>query len=491
MSSFAVLHITSLPGGGVDRHVRSIAHGSRHAQLTWHVGERGDVMELPAERRYVALEGGAIERDPAPLAAWLRGRRVGIVHAHATGERVRRASAWAARTLGVRYVATLHDILFLRRDAFENPDAAPDRDWLARSSEFLRGAAAVIAPSEYLAQRARAALPGLEIAVIPNGSPPPAGAGAALTRPEFPAKRPAQVAAMIGAIGPHKGASILDALGAALEGTSIAVVVIGYLDRQVLPGWRGDHVFVHGAWQDDEVAALARGYGAQIAVFPNQVPESFSYTLSDAWSAGLPALVAPSGALAERVRAHGGGWLLPTKFGPVEIARSLERLLGPEGAAELARVKSKLAAGDPARVPSLDEMTRSLDAFYDRYGIDPGEPPAGDSPELSSVLAKNIDGSLFRQELVRLADEMVQVRASLAEVDRERLAAGRDAENARAWSAKLEGDVASLNEELRREVETRRSVSDENAQLRRHKRALDLLPRWLARVLMKIADGRS
>lgn len=471
--------------------MRSIARGSRHPQVAWHAGERAEVMEAPAEGRYVALDPQALDRDPAALAAWLRAKRVGIVHAHATTEIVCRRASWASRTLGVRYVATLHDILFLRSRAFEDPDAPPDPAWLARTGEFLRGAAAVIAPSEYLAQRARAALPRLQVEVVPNGSPPADGARAADARPDFAARKPAHVAAMIGAIGPHKGASVLDSLGAALQGTSIAVVVIGYLDRQVLPGWRGDHVFIHGAWQDDEVIALAGAYGAEVALFPHQVPESFSYTLSDAWSAGLPVLAAPSGALAERVRAHGGGWLLPTKFGPVEIARSLKALLGPEGAAELARVKSRLAAGDPARVPSLEDMTRSLDAFYDRYGIDAAAPPAGDSPELSRLLATNIDGSLFRQELVRLADEMVQLRASLAEVDRARVQAGQDAEDARTWSTKLEGDVASLTEELRREVESRRGFAEENAQLQRHKRALDLLPRWVARVLMKISDGRS
>ena len=51
--------------------------------------------------------------------------------------------------------------------------------------------------------------------------------------------------------------------------------------------------------------------------------------------------------------------------------------------------------------------------------------------------------------------------------------------------------MASVSEELRREVEARRGFAEENAQLQRHKRALELLPRWLTRVLMKISDGRS
>jgi glycosyltransferase involved in cell wall biosynthesis len=491
MSSFAVLHITSVLGGGVDRYVRDIARGSCHAQLAWHVAHGVDVMESPAELRFIALDSAAIDRAPEPLAAWLRARRVGLVHAHAIAAPVCERTRWAAAALGVRYVATLHDILFIRPDAFEAPDAPPDPAWLARTGDFLRGAAAVIAPSEYLARRAREALPGLEVSVVPNSSPAAVPGKRVPARAQFLARRPAHVAAMIGAIGPHKGSEMLEALAAALEGSDIAIVVIGYLDRQVLPGWRGDHVFVHGAYDDDEVAPLLAAYGAQIALFPNQVPESFSYTLSDAWIAGVPALVAPTGALAERVERHAGGWLLPQGFGAAEVASALRRLLGPDGAAERSRVKSQIASADPSRVPSPEEMTRSLDALYERYAMDPGAPPPGDSPELSALIAKNVNGALFRQELVRLADEMAQMRDSLEALDRARVDAGRSAEDARRWGEKVQSDVASLQEELRREVEARRAAADENAQLRRHKRALEVLPRWLRRVLMKISDGRS
>ena len=41
-----------------------------------------------------------------------------------------------------------------------------------------------------------------------------------------------------------------------------------------------------------------------------QGPETFSYTLSEAWHAGLPALVPPIGALAERVADSGAGWVM-------------------------------------------------------------------------------------------------------------------------------------------------------------------------------------
>jgi hypothetical protein len=491
MESFAVLHITSLPGGGVDRHVRDIARGSSHPQLVWHTAPGADVMELPAEGRYISLDPAAIDRDSNALASWLRAQRVGVVHAHGTSERVEARASWAARALGVRFIATLHDILFLRADAFEKPAAPPDPAWLARNQAFLAEAAAVVVPSDYLAGRAERAMPSIATQVVANGSPTANSVKGGEAHPAFLERKPRAVAAVIGAIGPHKGADIVDRLSAELEGSGIAIVVIGYLDRQVLAGWRDAHVFIHGAYDDEEVPALLRAYGAKLALFPNRVPESFSYTLSDAWSAGLPALVPPDGALAERVLRHDGGWLLPEGFGAREVAAELRRLLGPEGAAELARVESRIAAPGALRVPSLENMTRSLDAFYDRFGIDPGKPPAGDSPQLSSLVAKNLDGALFRIELVRLADEYRQLRESLERIDRERLEAGKSADDARRWGEKLSADVQALQSDVTREVEERRRVAAENEQLRLDSKALALLPRWLSRLLRKIAHERS
>ena len=287
---------------------------------------------------------------------------------------------------------------------------------------------------------------------------------------------------MLGAIGPHKGSAIVEALAASLAGSGIAVVIIGYLDSQVLPGWRGEGVFIHGAYSDDEVPGLLAAYGAGLALFPNRAPESFSYALSDVWDAGLPAIVPPTGALAERVRAHGGGWLLPEGFGASEVKAILERLFSPQGSAEVAQVKSQLSRNDPMRVPRLDDMARSLDALYARFSVDPRPPLDAGAPDIQSLLARNIDGSLFRVELARLADEYVQLQAALEE---ERARAKAFADEARGWIAKLEGDMAALKADIGREVEARRALGQENVQLGIHKAAFDLLPEFVRKMLLK------
>lgn len=485
----AVLHVTSVLGGGVDRHVRDIARASQERHVIWHTADGADVIEVAGGNEPVALDPESIDRDGATLAAWLRSQRVGLVHLHSVSEAGRTRAAWAATALGVATIVTLHDILFLRANGFEpGAGAQADPAWLARTAPFLRNAAAVIAPSEYIARLARENVPGLEVTIVPNGSNGAPASATVTVRPEFLARRPAHVAAVLGAIGPHKGSAILDGLSANLEGTGIAVVIVGYLDMQVIPGWRGRHVFVHGAYGDDEVGALIRGYGAEIALFPNQVPESFSYALSDAWNAGLPALVPREGALGERVERYGGGWLLPEGFGVAQVASELRRIFSPAGASERARVKSRLSTPDPGRVPSLEEMTRSLDALYERFGIDPAA-PAGATPGLSALLAKNLDGALFRQELVRLADEFVQLRTAL---EHERGEAARFKSEATQWIAKLEADIAAVQADVSREVEARRALGQENVQLQIHKDAFDLLPEVIRKMLLKkILNARS
>ncbi|HUL96035.1 MAG TPA: glycosyltransferase family 4 protein [Usitatibacter sp.] len=489
MSSFAVLHITSLLGGGVDRHVRDITRAAAGEHVAWHVSARADVLEVPRREEILPIDPQACEREPAALAAWLRARRIGIIHAHAVSEAARARTRWAAHELGVPFVVTVHDVLFLRADGLE-PGAPPGPDprWLAGTSAFLHEAAAVVVPSQYIGDLVLKHT-GIHATVVPNGTSVSSLPPSPQARAEFLARRPRHVAAVIGAIGPHKGSAILDALSFALAGSDIAVVVVGYLDMQVVPGWRGDHVFVHGAYQDDEVGPLLAAYGAEIALFPHQVPESFSYTLSDAWAAGLPVLVPREGALGERLERHGGGWFLPPGFGASEVAAQLRRLLSAEGAADVAKVRSGIAVPDPGRVPTLADMTRSLDALYERFGIDPSAAPAPDSPQVKALLARNLDGALFRQELVRLADEIGQVRAAL---EHERGEAAKFAAEARAWIAKLEADIAGVQSDLAREVEERRALGQENVQLGIHKAAFDLLPDVIRRMLLKkILNARS
>lgn len=490
MSDFAILHVTSLFGGGVDRHVRDIVRGIARPQLVWHAGDGVDVIEDARAGRFFPLRADAVGDA---LARWLRRRRVGLVHLHQLTRAPRERAAWACRELGLPRLATLHDILFLRPDAFSAGDPlAPDPAWLADTSRVLRDSQAVLAPSRWLAGVASSHIPGLAVDVVPNGTARRAASDTArclAPREEFARRTPGRVVALLGALGPHKGSDLAEAVARALEGTDIALVVIGYLDRQLHPGWRiPGRLFVHGAFAEGDAPELLRAYGASLVLMPNAVPESFSYALSDAWAAGVPVLAAPRGALAERIGTHGGGWLLPGAFDAAAAAREIRALAGGDREPERARVQSELAQPDAARNPPLDAMTRSLDAFYARFGIDPAAPDSADAAAIESLVARNLDGNLFRVELVRLCDELAQTLSALE--DTRRRAADFEAE-ARGWIAKLEADVRAVQEELRRSTEARDALAREADLLRLNKEALDRLPSPARRLLLKLAfDAR-
>jgi glycosyltransferase involved in cell wall biosynthesis len=489
MRSCAVLHVTSLLGGGVDRHVRDIARATGGDHVVWHVGQGAEAIEVLPARHCLALDGARVDADPAGIVTWLAARGVGLVHAHALDPKARRRVELACDKLGARFVATLHDVLFLRPDAFEQGAApVPRVDWLEENTRFLQRADAVVAPSSFVAGLAKRHLGGIDVQVIPNGADA-WPAKPARVRPEFGEHRPDHVVAILGAIGPHKGSELLESLARALAGSGIALVVIGYLDRQVVPGWRVPGAyFIHGAYADTDVPGLLAGYGAELALFPNQVPESFSYALSDIWSCGLPVLASPYGALGERVGAHGGGWLLPEGFDAPAVARRLRALLSPESSAEFTRVKLQLSHADPARVPPLAAMARSLDALYARFGLDRSK-SGDDDAAIERLIATNLDGSLFREELARLADEYAQLSRAHAQALEQ---ARKFEQESREWIAKLEGDIAALKADLEREVAERRALGQENVQLAIHKAAFEKLPEALRKwLLKKVLDARS
>jgi glycosyltransferase involved in cell wall biosynthesis len=417
----SILHISAAEGGGVDRYIRDIAAKVPRRHFLWHVGSGIDVFEDMAVQRFMPLSRNIGNGDAAtPIGSWLRANGVGIVHLHGLGDTCRDRLALVQRAAAVPCVVTLHDLTFVNPQAFSVRVLEPDAAWIAEVSETVARTAAVIAPSAFIRDLALRFFPASCCELIAPGidaSPPVESANPPA---EFAAQCPRHVVAIIGAIGPHKGSALLDALVARLEGTDIGIVVIGYTDSQLLRGWRAPgRCYVHGPYVDAELPALIAGYGVDVALFPNRLPESFSYTLSEVWATGIPAIVPDDGALSERVSRHEGGWILPARYSAEDAEVLLQRLFAPSGAAERSRVKSQIDPRDAARIPTLAAMARDIDALYERFGLkspSSGHEPAAGDDALRSLLAANLDGFAFRKELIKLTGEAVQLRAEGAKL---------------------------------------------------------------------------
>lgn len=179
--------------------------------------------------------------------------------------------------------------------------------WRRRYRIFLGEAREVSAPSSDTARRIEKYAP--ELSIVPR--PHREATDLRARRVAEPYQGGTLRVAVIGAIGPHKGADVLRACAEDAErrGLPIHFVVIGYTSIPEL-GSRSN-VTVTGAYQEHEVYDRLAEAGTHVAFLPSVWPETFCYTLSIAIASKLPVCVFDMGAPAERLRQAGNGTLIP------------------------------------------------------------------------------------------------------------------------------------------------------------------------------------
>lgn len=165
--------------------------------------------------------------------------------------------------------------------------------------------------------------------------------------------------AVIGAIGPQKGHELLLRCARLAEsrGAPIRFVVVGYTcDDQAYHGLK--NVEILGKYDPEELPELLGDLPCHAALFLSNWPETYSYTLSEAWRAGLVPVVTNLGALAERVAASGGGVILPDASSAGQVIAVLEKLRGEGFKVKVAPKRAK------ARMEK-DTQSASIRNYYD------------------------------------------------------------------------------------------------------------------------------
>ncbi len=177
-----------------------------------------------------------------------------------------------------------------------------------RSLRLLAGARHVLAPSEDTAARLRRHFPAIKVRAVPYDDD---AALLAAPRAAHPVRRPVRIC-VVGAIGVEKGYEILLAAArdAAARELPLEFVVVGHTidDARLLDTGK---VFVTGEFQPAEAVAMIQAQRAALAWLPSVWPETWCFTLSEAWQAGLRVVACDLGAQGERIRRTGGGVLLP------------------------------------------------------------------------------------------------------------------------------------------------------------------------------------
>lgn len=338
-----VLHVLQTDVGGTERQVRALVRASRSRYRHYLAIATGDAWKIEEpdddeDGRTYEFERTEDDSWPAFVGGIAATFGIDLVHLHNISQ-CREGVIAALEVLDLPFGYTVHDldfacptITFLAADGmycggvtdaqacarclaaqpkFREVDIGA---WRARHRDLLGRSAFVIAPSRWAASMLARYFPDRAAEVIPHGAPSSgdANASAAARAPFDVRDDDAPTVAVLGAIGPDKGARRLERLVDIVRrrGLRLRFVLIGYMDVKHGP-WRSDDevLTIHGRYDPADLPGLLRHYRAKLVAFPSAGPESFSFTLSEAWAAGLPVIVPPFGALAERVLATDAGWL--------------------------------------------------------------------------------------------------------------------------------------------------------------------------------------
>jgi glycosyltransferase involved in cell wall biosynthesis len=142
-------------------------------------------------------------------------------------------------------------------------------------------------------------------------------------------KRDKIVVAVLGELTKHKGLDVVIELAKSLQGKRFKFEVIGSLPTGTKV--HSSNIHVHGRYKDfsdlSEKVIMVR---PDIFLFPGKIPETFSYTLSEALNFGIPIAYFKTGAIAERLVGFTAGIPLNLDANAnqvlIEISRSLELL---------------------------------------------------------------------------------------------------------------------------------------------------------------------
>ena len=418
-ASARVLHLVPPNGGGVDRFVRDLA-AQRPADWLLHVSDDQCVVEAPRSALMAPIAFDAL----GELAASGALGRAAALHAHSTVPAVRTATRILAQAMELAYVVTLHDIEFAGRSDVDPTERAQRLD-------FIRGAAHCTVPSGFMRTLALEVLgEGFACVVIENATERKSPVAAPPEAQRFPV-------AVVGAMGKHKGLDPLVEVAGKLPPAE-GIVLLGYADGQLGPGWLADgKVWVHGAFEPEQLPELVKRYGARLAFFPKGQPESYCYALSDAWLAGLPVLAPDSGAIGERVRAHGGGTLYSPDATAGEIALTLSRLL------------REPAAGVEQAVRSLTPVAAMVETLNGIYAGIAAPEQAADPQALQQSTAIHLDSRFFRRELLRLQGDLASTGAQRDNALRELESLAENFRKRGEWIEQLERTGENLQRELR------------------------------------------
>ena len=357
-----LLFITHDWGGGTEQHVNDlvelVGEAAQVLVLKPRMGHPGEVSLSWCTGKTIREEFQAwfnLNEEREALIGFLA--HLGIARVHLHHIHAHESSVLdIARDLGVPMDVTLHDYFPLTPQYhLDHGGAVPEREiphawgwplsrWRQTMGTMLAQCERVICPSTELASRISAAFPGIDPLVWQHPE----------TR-DSTVQTPVKVL-ILGGLTIDKGQNIVlsCARDAMANGHSLHFVVLGHTE-DALPRFPDLPIEVRGSYRAGDIDRLIALEHADVAWFPSQIPESYSYTLSAAMRHGLPVVASKLGAFPERLAHHANAKLIDWNATPgnwnatlMDAAggRAVARVAWAPSPAEEYRAKYLSALGD-------------------------------------------------------------------------------------------------------------------------------------------------
>ena len=388
--------------------------------------------------------------------------RVHFHHLHGLPEKVRALPA----DLAVPYDVTLHDHWPLTphyhlpaggmtdgKTGEETDDAGATSAWQQSAGHFLKNAARIFAPSQYLIKQILAVHPSLKLTFWPHPS-------LQTSRSTAPIK-----VAVLGRMSPGKGLDVVIACARYANEHQLPLHfrIIGPTTEPI-PAFPELPVDATGSYRDDELLARINIEKPDVAFFPAQVPESFSYTLGAALDCNLPIVASRLGAFTERLTSVTHARLLAWDTSPQLWCEAL-----------IAIAAAKPVAAD-------EDKKRPLDAGFASYVERiAGQTPSANNlnfipPRASAYYPVKHLGETDALSMADLYRYGVDCRQEEARIELKRRSAEADSELVALEARRLllENELGDARDALHHEMSMTRELTDQNMQMADHITRLDV-----------------
>ena len=329
-----VLHLTHHLGGGTLKHIQELAEHLRDSMdalllRPGHDGFTRLIFGPDPESFSLAFD---LPADYPLLKKVLRHLGLDRLHYHHTLGL--ETSVWGLpEDLDLPFDITLHDYYFinahptqtdargryqpeLERQQSSYPLPTTLEEWQRNQRLLLEKAERIIAPSRAAAEEMARHYPELSYTVAHHPDAELHGSWPDV-RPVSPGDGPLRIL-VLGALSLEKGADLLEetAMAAQKAGLPLEFHLLGYSYRPL-----HDSVVTHGAYSHEELPARIAAIAPHLIWFTALWPETYSYTLSEALTTGLPIVVPDLGAFPERVEHRPLTWVAPWNRTPSEWLR--------------------------------------------------------------------------------------------------------------------------------------------------------------------------